>query len=94
MTMENQPFEDVSSIKNGDVPASHITFVGGNAFWATFFLQLFSIKKCQFQNDALKKVTPFKIWPCFHVWYLCYNFAAAFSRFFNEKNQSVRQMIL
>ena len=26
MTMENQPFEDVSPIKNGDFPASHVSF--------------------------------------------------------------------
>ena len=28
MTMENPPFEDVSPIKNGDFPASHVTFHG------------------------------------------------------------------
>ena len=28
MTMENQPFEDVSPIKDGDFPASHVSFRG------------------------------------------------------------------
>ena len=28
MTMENQPFEDVSPIKHGDFPASHLSFQG------------------------------------------------------------------
>ena len=28
MTMEKQPFEDVSPIKNGDFPASHVSFRG------------------------------------------------------------------
>ena len=29
MTMEIQPFEDVSSVKNGDFPASHVSFRWG-----------------------------------------------------------------
>ena len=28
MTMENQPFEDVSPIENGEFPASHVSFQG------------------------------------------------------------------
>ena len=27
MTMENQPFEDASPVKNGDFPASHVSFL-------------------------------------------------------------------
>ena len=30
MTIETQPFEDVSPIKNGDFPASHVSFQGCN----------------------------------------------------------------
>ena len=30
MTMENQTFEDVSPVENGDCPASHVSFQGCN----------------------------------------------------------------
>ena len=30
--MENQPFEDVSTIQNGDFPASHVSFSGISPF--------------------------------------------------------------
>jgi len=30
MTMENPAFEDVSPIKDGDFPVSHVNFSGGN----------------------------------------------------------------
>ena len=31
MTLENQPFEDVSPTRNGDVPASHVSFRRGKS---------------------------------------------------------------
>ena len=31
MIMENQPFEDASPIKNGDFPASHVSFLGSTS---------------------------------------------------------------
>ena len=34
MTMENQPFEDVFPIENGDCPARHISFWGCSSCWA------------------------------------------------------------
>ena len=40
MTMENQPFEDVSPIKTVDFPASHVSYRGST--WATLGQFLFA----------------------------------------------------
>ena len=33
MTMEKQPFEDLSPLKNVDFPASHVSFQGNAIVW-------------------------------------------------------------
>ena len=42
MTMEKQPFEDVSPVKHDDLPASHVSFRGGgyryHRFCCSFFV--------------------------------------------------------
>ena len=43
MTMENQPFEDVSPIKRGDFPASHASFPGSIHRHFSVFLSLWKL---------------------------------------------------
>ena len=38
MTMEKQPFEDVSPIKHGDFPACHVSELGGDFFNGWFMV--------------------------------------------------------